>query len=191
LESRALLSVAHQGVELHPLGSTKQTVIQGTILLTYTSSSDNRPPNDPTIDIESDHYSGQGAVGHLGKVTWNLLVESASGYDVDLSFLSGTLTLTTSQSATLAIEYDTAGFITNGRSATVSGVSGDVLGSMSTGQFAQDSGIFSGRVSLFDQRPRHPVAKLSFTIKLRQPAATLPSTGDVPDSRVVASPRAV
>jgi hypothetical protein len=102
----------------------------------------------------------------------------------DIGGFAGTLTLTTAQSDTLAVEVDSAASI----GSVGYRVQGPVLGSMSTGQFAQDSGAVSGTELYLSATNR---LKLSFTIKLRQPAATLSSTGDVPDSRVVASPRAV
>src|SRR3954454_22580860 len=91
LESRALLSGVHPGVELHSLRSTKQTIIQGTIRLQVTSDS----PYDSLNEISYENFSGKGTASHIGHVMCTVREGSYIG-DGDSPFNYDTATLTTS-----------------------------------------------------------------------------------------------
>jgi hypothetical protein len=160
LESRALLSGVHRGVELHSPGSTKQTIIQGTIRLQLVSES-----TDPSDPILYSDFSGRGTATHIGHVVCTVREATDAGEDAD-PFSWDTATLTTSKGETLAVEFGGTSFLPSGVR-----ISGHVLGRKSTGKFAQSSGVVSGREDYLLSGPRSPTIvgiKLTFTIKLKQ-----------------------
>jgi hypothetical protein len=152
LESRAMLGVVSPAIELR---SPHQAVLRGTIRGQIT------PLPDPTLPAVVDfEYVGRGIAGTLGRVTYVGHDKFPTAIFVSIAE-NGLATLTTSNGGTLAVKYAGPGrSISPGVQAYK--LSGVVLGKMSTGQFAQSSGSFSGQnfVNYIDR-----TFKLTFSIK--------------------------